>query len=306
MEISRPRLISEAGKPPKLAGMLKGKSWSRDLADIWELSYLTGVVPRYEQDKAKAFFQIRGSSSLPGKLVGGDPSDPKRFRFKMQGAKDGLVLRQHLLALRLQPVRKPKFDPVTSVKANGGKATKDQDTKSATGPKRDLDGGFAKALASPPENRDLIFVEDKKRRVRSFACDVRGVDGKGVRIEFRGQTRSLPLSRIYGIVFGTLSGVVPDLDRQEGLTVELRLRDARRFRGKLVRLDQGGWTLALADKIQVRFSSLWVQDAGLLSDRFVYVSDLDVKDRIQKPMLGREWPILRNHAGGGKALQLAG
>ena len=44
----------------------------------------------------------------------------------------------------------------------------------------------------------------------------------------------------------------------------------------------------------------------VFSDRCVYVSDLEIKDRIQKPMLGREWPILQNHSGGGVSLSLGG
>lgn len=304
LELSHYRLIREDGKPPRLVGKSAGKDWSSDLAGLWKLSFITGVAPGYERAKAKAFFQLRGCSSLEGELVGGDPADPNWFRFRMRGGKEGMVLRQHLLALRLQPVRKPKPDPVAITKPKTPAAAKEAAAKEAIVAKKDLDGGFGKALASPPGNRDLIFVEDKKKRVRSFACDVRGVDEKGVAIDFRGEVRSLPLSRVYGIVFGTLSGVEPVFRKPGEVAVELTLRDKRRLRGKVLELDKTHWTLSLAEKLSVRLPTLWIQDATIYSDRQVYVSDLEIKDKIQKPMLGRTWPILRNQAGGGQPLKV--
>jgi len=314
VSLSQPRLVQEKDKPQRLEGNHKGKAWSADLAALWQVGYERGAAADFARDKAKSFFQLRGSSSLEGKLVGGDSADPKWFRFKLPGAKEGLVLRHHLLALRLQPVRKPvPKDPTAAVinaknKRTTGKTSqaKKGEEANALGPKLDRDGGFAKALANPPENRDLIFVEDKKKRIRSFACDVRGVDDKGVSIEFRGQTRSLPLARVYGIVFGTLSGLAPEFLAPGQVTVELSLSDNRRFRGSLKSLDKTSWTLTLAEKIETRFPTAWIRNAMVFSDRCVYVSDLEIKDRIQKPMLGREWPILQNHSGGGVSLSLGG
>ena len=310
LEVSDPKLV--AGNPARLEGTQADKPWSSELPALWKIDNPRSGTTGYARDTAKAFFQLRGSSSIEGKLVGGDPADPKWFKFKMPGGKEGLVLRHHLLALRSMPVRKPVPKDPNAAVVNGnsskskGKATqgkKDEPAKPAIAEKT-LDGGFAKALANPPENRDLIFVEDNKKRVRSYACDVRGVDDEGVSIEFRGQTRSLPLSRVYGIVFGALSGVKPEF--KGVVSMDLRLSDGRAFRGRLRDMDRTSWSLSLADKLDVSFPLTWIKEATIASDRCVYVSDLEIKDRIQKPMLGREWPILKNHAGGGKPLDLGG
>ncbi|MEZ5989448.1 MAG: NPCBM/NEW2 domain-containing protein [Planctomycetota bacterium] len=293
MDLSSPSLADGL-----LTGRVAGEERKLPLDGLWKLED-GAVAARAPVERAglPAFVELRGMPPLEGKLVGGDAEGLLRFR--LAGGGEVAVPRQLVYALRLEAVPKPAAEAEAEKPAEDaeGGAAQDEDTA-------DLDGGFDRSYDSPPEASDRVFARDPKGRIRGFGCTVLGVADGNLSVRRGERVLSLPLDRLYGVVFGRLSGLAPPVREAGKVRARVELADGRRLGGTLVGLDDDKVVLRVVDGCDLGFPRKDVSAVELLSDRLLYLSELEVQDRIQREILGREWPILVDHGEGDRPLAL--
>lgn len=246
------------------------------VAGLWRLSVVgrPGKIPKQD---AGPFVVLRDGTRLAAKIVAGDVV-PAGFSLDFASLGKGTVPKQYVSGIRFAT---PKGEP---------------------GAKPEDDGGFLADLKKPPVEHDLLFFQVKDR-VRKFRGEVHGSTKEGLEVTLGGEKQVFPFERVYGVVFGELSGLV---ERPEGTgRTIVRFWDGTKIRGDIVAASPAsGIELAVFEDLTLVFPCSWVHEIELISDQLVYVSDLKPTKVEQTPMLQRTWPILEDHGLAGRPLAL--
>lgn len=156
--------------------------------------------------------------------------------------------------------------------------------------KRADDAGFALQIEQRPESKDLLYALRDDDVVR-LSVDFLGVDGDSIRVTFRGQEQSLPVSRVYGLIFGEGSGAPPDRQRQPRVALRLATME-RTIEGRLLSMADGTWQLQLDEGVVLALPNEQVASVRVFSDRLVFLSDLQPAVVDQAAAFDRAWPWL--------------
>jgi len=173
------------------------------------------------------------------------------------------------------------------------------------GPAAEDDGGFTRALENPSSTKDLVFAWDRGgASIRRFSMRVDRIDGDELQVEAGGMVRGLPLSRVYGVVFGDDNGAAPDpLPRP---TVTIRGSFGEPLCGRLLGWDRVHCRLALAEGAEITLPCDTVAGITVDSGRVAFLSDLEPAAIDQVPALNRPKPWLRDRTPIGPGLELGG
>jgi hypothetical protein len=185
------------------------------------------------------------------------------------------------------------IDVVRAVKCAGGKKPFGGDVEAPA----DSDQGrelFAAALANKVREKDhlLVVAEGKVQHLTGL---VQTYHADRIAFEWEGETREIPLSRIYALVLAELGG--PKDTAGECI---VKTRDGSSASGRVTSLADGKLTLALAQGSNVTLP--WDQVTGIAvrSDRMAFLSDLAPVEARTRPIvtLLRPWKADKNVLGG--------
>jgi hypothetical protein len=131
------------------------------------------------------------------------------------------------------------------------------------------DDGFAAALAKPSADNDRLFV-DIDGKPTTLSGLVESIDGQNVSFQYNNAARSLPIDKVYGIVFAALGGATGN---KAGITVELS--DGSRLAGAVRSLADGQLTLTVGKSTAVTVPWTDVGSLVVRSTRLAFLSDLE-------------------------------
>ncbi len=279
----RARVLTEWSlREGRLKGLALGVETVLPREDCWVLRGRTRIRSLPNPD-AGPFYRLRGGLEVSARLRGGGRGF-LRFEPDLLGKAQEVPLR-FLEGLLCRPE-----GPLTE------------------------DAGFRKALADPPLKEDLCFYlaeggdaktsDGGKPRVKRIPCKVLGGKGAEILLEIGGRERSLPLARIYGLVFAESSGLeaVPDPDSPPDL---LTLSDGRILRGRLLEGDSArGWRFRSLEGLEFRVPVNLSRDVELAGPKLRFLGDLPGFETEGGAALTRTWPLFRDRGPGGAPLAL--
>ncbi len=169
----------------------------------------------------------------------------------------------------------------------------------------DDEGGFQKYLHQPKDDRDLIYILDaKKKKVHQRTVVIQSLTQDLVTYERRGKVKSLPIQKLYGLIMGKHAALAPD--RQPRPRVVLTLHAGAALEGKLSSMSAKTCTLRMDEGVELAIQRQALKSIQVLSDRLVYLVDLQPKSVQQVPAFSRTRPWLKNASPSGADVFLAG
>ena len=190
----------------------------------------------------------------------------------------------------------------------GGKSSIDktfvQGFRTRALPKDVKDEGFDAALAKPPSDADLVFVFVKPKKIQRFRLRFVGTSKTEIQLDRDGEKLSLPLEKVYGVVFGETSGLAAPFKEQADFA-RVELIDGRVVRGQLVDSGEDRLRIRLLEGPTLELPTTSLRDVELLTGRLQYLSELKFKRRAKgSDTMGRVWPVLRDKGIGGGRLRV--
>ncbi|MCA8957803.1 MAG: NPCBM/NEW2 domain-containing protein [Planctomycetes bacterium] len=165
------------------------------------------------------------------------------------------------------------------------------------------DGGFAKYMAQPKDDQDLIYFKTESKVVQR-SVTIEGFSGDSVRYLAGGKAQSRRISGLYGIVMSTASGFRADpLPRPR---VVLGVRGGTRIRGRLEKMENDSWHVALEERVTLTVPGKLLEEVEVESDRLVFLSDLKPSKVEQVGAFRTKKPWLINRSPLGPGIQLGG
>lgn len=167
------------------------------------------------------------------------------------------------------------------------------------------DTRFQASLAAPGKTDDFLLALNPEGEVQRLSVKVRAFSATGVTVEFAGKVQpELPYERVYGIVFGQASGAAPDpLPKPRA---QLRLHSGEKLTGKLSGLDGEAARLATAEGHELVLETESIQGIEFVTDKLVYLSDLEPAKAEQVPAFDRTWPWMIDRSPAGASIELGG
>lgn len=165
------------------------------------------------------------------------------------------------------------------------------------------DGGFTKYAQDPKEDHDLIYIQTTNKVLQRTVTIDHIADGE-VHYDVRGQERSLPVTKLYGIVMSKNAGVLPD--PQPRPRIEAILRSGQTVPGKLLAMDGEHCAVRLDEKVDLYLVRDAISTIHVLSDRLVYLTDLAPTRVEQTPAFNRKWQWQKNRSPSGPGIRLGG
>ena len=165
-----------------------------------------------------------------------------------------------------------------------------------------LDEGFAARLDQPAADKDTLYALGEEGVLRRLSLEVLRFEVDHIAVRFAGAERTMPLSRVYGIVFAESAGASPD--RQPNPRVTAITGDGE-VNGKLVGLDADNCQVRLDEGVIVTVPRARISEIRVSSDKLVYLTDLKPKVE-QTPAFDRVWPWLLNHGPQGDTIKMRG
>ncbi|MBX3462657.1 MAG: NPCBM/NEW2 domain-containing protein [Planctomycetes bacterium] len=160
---------------------------------------------------------------------------------------------------------------------------------------------FARDLAAPPENDDVLFVQKDGQGHRSVVT-VTGLQPDQVDFVLRGTAYEFPLAAVTAVVFGRNTGFAPDRLPRPRLAVDLR--GGEQLEGRLLGLD-ADLRLQLDEGTQVSVPLPAVRRLAVASDRLVWLSERQPVVE-QTPAFDRVWPWGNDSTPAGPGFVIAG
>jgi len=160
---------------------------------------------------------------------------------------------------------------------------------------------FARDLADPADNDDVLFVQKDGQSHRSQVT-ITGLEPDRVDFQLRGTAYDFPLAGVTGIVFGRNTGFAPD--RQPRPRTLLDLTTGERLEGRLLGLDTD-LRLRLDEGAEVHVPLAALHHLSVASDRLVWLSELQPKVE-QTSAFDRVWPWDNDRSAGGPGFVIAG
>jgi hypothetical protein len=156
---------------------------------------------------------------------------------------------------------------------------------------------FQDALAHPAADSDqvLAIAEGQLQPLKGLLSKI---TADGVEFEFEGQPRTLEKSKVYGIVLAKTSATPPRYHR-------LMLTDGSVLPAKLLRFADGGFHVQWGE-VSSTIPAVLVQRIEFMSDRLIFVSDLEPIAVQEKPLLMLPKPWQRDRAIRGGVIKLGG
>ncbi len=169
---------------------------------------------------------------------------------------------------------------------------------------REDDSGFARALGNAPKSNDLLFaINRESQKLSRLSVIVQGFDGENVLVLFRDEVRPVPISQLYGLVFGAELGVRPPTQARP--TVILESLAGHQLRGRLLDWDGKTCRLQLPEGAEIELACPRIRRFSVQSSKIEYLSDLSPRAE-QVPAFDHLRPWLVDSAPRGSGLQLGG
>lgn len=160
-------------------------------------------------------------------------------------------------------------------------------------PVSDDDGGFGRALETPPSTKDYVFAWDRDgSSLKRYSMRVARCDDRELTVDVSGTTRKLPTSRVYGVVFGRDNGFAPDPLERPIVSIHYGARQP--LVGKLQTWNGTHCTLRMPEGCTARLPCAVVRYISIDSGRLAYLSELEPSTVRQVPALNRTKPWLRD------------
>ncbi len=227
----------------------------------------TGPVP--------AIFHLADGGLLPGKLIDPPAGDV---------ASDAVYGRTALAEVTALP-----FDRVAAIQLGRG----DEFPRAFR--------AFRSALANRLPGRDVLIVRsvDDAKTLRGQLVQIGTQTGS---FSFAGRCRSFQTGKIFGVVFAGGGGI----DRDDRFGVTASLLDGSVFSGNIVDADASAVRLAssIGQTATIRVSD--ISRLECVSNRVVYVSDIEPSAQTVEGLLHRTWPIRFDRSVGGGPLVIDG
>ncbi len=242
------------------------------------------------------FLQLRSGAILEGTCLGGGENS---FRFRIRHGNEVEVPLTYV-----QGFRRSAVGPIVTLPGKEGAKKKHQPR----------DANFGRALRRPPLESDLCFYtkgRDKNGNptIRRIPCKVLGgtrAKGKApsLLLQVGGSERSLPLSKVYGVVFAEGSGI--EAVAPKGVPVDrAKLPNGTVLLGRLLSASSTGpWVFQTLEGFTLRMDQGGVEEVEFGSTHVQFVSMMPGVQIAQTPTLDRKWPTLRDHSPAGKVLKL--
>lgn len=135
-------------------------------------------------------------------------------------------------------------------------------------------------------DRMYAWAEEKLTPVR---CVIQSLDGREIKVEYKGEERTVPRERLAGVVFASAADA-PDRSGH----VRATLTDGSILWGRAQRLEDG--TLTLEPFSDVRLAVPWktVQSLAVRSENVTYLSDMTPAEVEQNAIATFPWPYQRD------------
>ncbi|MCZ6602614.1 MAG: NPCBM/NEW2 domain-containing protein [Planctomycetota bacterium] len=146
---------------------------------------------------------------------------------------------------------------------------------------------------------DSVFVIQEKKLLR-VPGGFRSLNGERLSFVWEGQEKTLPREKVHGIV---LSGGSAGRGAR---TARVLLTDGSRFEGELVAMDRAALTMRLMDGSSLVIARGGVVRIEILSDRLVYLSDLEPIKVREVPYFNTVWPYQKDRSLDGNPIRLGG
>lgn len=165
------------------------------------------------------------------------------------------------------------------------------------------DGGFAKYVATPKDDKDLIYIRTASKIVQRSVTIEGFIDGE-IHYETRAGTKAQPLKKIYGIVMAKASGFAPDAVPRT--RVVLGLEGGTTITGKLLGLGAEFCDVRLAEKVDLKVKRARLRRITVQSHRLVFLTELNPTNVKQTAAFRSKKPWLKNRSPLGDGIQLGG
>ncbi|MCZ6688952.1 MAG: NPCBM/NEW2 domain-containing protein [Planctomycetota bacterium] len=146
---------------------------------------------------------------------------------------------------------------------------------------------------------DTVFVIQEKKLLR-VPGGFRFLNREKLSFVWEGQEKTLPREKIHGIV---LSGGSVGRGAR---TARVLLTDGSRFEGEPVAMDRAALTMRLMDSSRLVIARGSVVRIEILSDRLVYLSDLEPIKVREVPYFNTIWPYRKDRSLDGNPIRLGG
>jgi hypothetical protein len=315
------RLLSFSGRASTLSewtfsaeggfrGKVNGKAFQLASGLAWVMALNGGVEDKASRAvknqalPARGFLKLRSGAILEGHILGGSEGT---LLFKIDHGNKIEVPIEFVQGFRREVMAS---SAKTSSTFGEGEKGRKKETKVR-------DANFSRALKSPPLESDLCFYSkgrDKRGRplIRRIPCKVLGgtyreeTKKAELLLQVGGRNRTLPLSKIYGVVFAEGSGI--EAVAPKGTSVDrAKLRNGTILFGRLLSAGSSvPWTFQTLEGFKLRLSMETLQEVEFGSTKVHFVSMIPGVQVVQTPTLDRKWPTLKDHSPAGKSLKLRG
>lgn len=146
---------------------------------------------------------------------------------------------------------------------------------------------------------DSIFVMSEGKLLRVPGA-FRALDSETLSLVWEGQEKTVPREKVYGVVLA--GGDAGDGDR----SARVALIDGGRLEGEIREMDGEHLRLGLPAGADLTVSRLGVVRIDILSDRLVFVSDLEPEKVEEVPYFNTVWPHRRDRSLDGGPIRLGG
>jgi hypothetical protein len=157
---------------------------------------------------------------------------------------------------------------------------------------------FEKSLAAPPAEQDRLLIKGDDDQINAVSGLVDSLDADQWKFTIAGKTRSMPRSRIYGVVFAQ-----PAVATKQS-SCAVAFRDGSRLSGENLLLSNDKGTLSLGPGANVQFDWSAVRDVAIRSSRVAYLSDVMPIKEEQTPIVTSAFPAQRDKSAAGARLQI--
>ncbi|HEY2413353.1 MAG TPA: NPCBM/NEW2 domain-containing protein [Pirellulaceae bacterium] len=157
---------------------------------------------------------------------------------------------------------------------------------------------YEKSLAAPPATLDRVLLRSDDGQISSISGLVESLDADNLTFDANGQKRSIPRSKLSGIVFAQPAPST----RKPPYTI--KFRDGSELAGDKFSLADGKGTLEIAPQAAAHFNWLDVYEVFVRSTRLEYLSDWPLLPEEQTPIVTPPFPVQRDKSVSGNRLRV--
>jgi hypothetical protein len=159
------------------------------------------------------------------------------------------------------------------------------------------DTPFREQMARDDE-ADSVFVLREGALLR-IPGGFRSLDDTGLSLVWEGQERTLPLEKVFGVIFPASGAPPPTMAR-------ITLADGGRIHGEILSLDASTLKVRIPAGAEISIARSGVLRIDVRSDRLLFLSDLDPARVEEIPFFDTVWPHRRDRSLDGGPIRLKG